>query len=99
MLASYIVGQSNPADQSIRGVFAANLLANSAWLLGPNCIDTLINEYKFESVDVSELPKLRKIKLNFLSILEPSILDFFSSYEKLINVVAYIWGFSTTVVT
>lgn len=91
----YVPTKLNPADVGTRGVTAEQFLSNNLWIQGPheliNNLDSFLN-IPFEICN--EIPEIRREKsVNFVATLDNSILFRYSSYDRLLNVISYMYRF------
>lgn len=91
----YVETKSNPADLATRGLNVDKFVSNSLWLNGPHWLTSEFENHINVKVKLDkEVPETRNVKTKSLvSIVDYSILTRFSSYNKLINVVAYLLRF------
>jgi hypothetical protein len=79
----------NPADAISRGQLPHAFLRNQTWFTGPSWLNKGESEWPNEIMQTSEIPELRNNTCLFASSVDFGILDRYSSYAKLIRVVAY----------
>ncbi|XP_024892895.1 uncharacterized protein LOC112468092 [Temnothorax curvispinosus] len=88
--------ESNPADHCSRGLYPRDLVANSMWWAGPEWLVRF--EPRVEPSHGSETPPIGEEKIVSLVALDPpdavhSLLERFSSIEKIGRIIAYILRF------
>ncbi|XP_018368770.1 PREDICTED: uncharacterized protein LOC108764843, partial [Trachymyrmex cornetzi] len=92
----HVRSQDNPADAISRGQLAHAFIRNRTWFTGPSWLSEGENEWPDVFVQINEatvtrtneVPELRKNVCLLISN-EPEIIEKFSSYSKLLRVVAY----------
>ncbi len=91
----FVDTKSNPADLATRGINVDKFVSNSLWQKGPNWLTSNFVEHTNVEIKFNkDLPETRNVKIQSLvSTIDFSILSRFSSYNKLINVIAYILRF------
>lgn len=91
----HIMSEENPADCASRGVLPSKMSSLPLYWQGPKFIhdDTSNWDETVPSIPISDLPETRPVAL-VLSAEQPSEwYDRFSSYDRLVRVVAYIYRF------
>lgn len=91
----HVRSEENPADCASRGVLPSALSSLSLYWQGPQFIhdDSTTWDETVPSIPIPDLPETRPVSLA-LSVEQPSEwYDKFSSYDRLVRVVAYIFRF------
>ncbi|XP_076546700.1 uncharacterized protein LOC143305767 [Osmia lignaria lignaria] len=82
--------KDNPADALSRGQYPAAFCQNNSWFEGPNWLRGREDSWPINSVlTVTDLPGLKKMTCLALTINKCDFFINFSSYPKLVRVVAY----------
>lgn len=85
----HVRSTDNPADALSRGLLPASLVANTAWFAGPEWLNREQFTWPDADLPIIEIPELRQ-HVSFMSLNNGSdLLERYSSYSKLIRIVAY----------
>src|SRR5436190_4522785 len=79
----------NPADAISRGQLPHTFLRNATWFAGPSWLHKDESEWPNEMTHLSELPELKKNTCLMTTPTDLYIFEKYSSYSKLIRIVAY----------
>lgn len=99
---SHVRSDQNPADCGSRGLYPSQLISQSLWWNGPAWLKLSPTHWPptiFTSSPIESLPDIKTIETTTLHViklpqsLDISILSKFSSWTKLIHVIAYILRF------
>jgi len=97
----HISGKENPAEFLSRGVMPKMLLELDNWWHGPKWLQNIESEWPASTVDVlSDVPdRVSPGKTSYIITIEPEfdIFERYSSYEKLIRVVAFCLRFINSI--
>ncbi|XP_018372395.1 PREDICTED: uncharacterized protein LOC108767167, partial [Trachymyrmex cornetzi] len=84
----YVRSENNPADGISRGQLPRVFSRNRMWFTGPTWLSKDEDEWPDNLVQINEILELRRNTCLLISN-EPEIIERFSSYSKLLRVVAY----------
>ncbi|XP_051161138.1 uncharacterized protein LOC127281463 [Leptopilina boulardi] len=90
----HIRSNDNPADALSRGQLPRDFLNNSQWINGPSWL--ILNESHWPILQpnqLGEIPERKKATCLTITRLDSNFLQSFSSYDKLIRIVAYCLRF------
>ncbi|XP_018376357.1 PREDICTED: uncharacterized protein LOC108769714 [Trachymyrmex cornetzi] len=85
--------KDNPADALSRGQLPKDFLNNHSWFSGPFWLKKCENEWPNNIIELNEIPELRKNICLTTDVVDYSILQRYSSYSKLLHIVAWCLRF------
>lgn len=89
----HIRSQNNPADALSKGQTPNVFLNNPTWFSGPSWLTDKETEWPKEIIKLNKIPELRKTAYLTLTSNDHSILHRYSSYPKLLRVIAWCLRF------
>lgn len=85
----HVRSEDNPADAISRGQLPHVFLKNLTWFTGPSWLAKNETDWPNEITRITEIPELKKNICMMIKDNEFKIFDRYSSYSKLLRVVAY----------
>ncbi|XP_018359718.1 PREDICTED: uncharacterized protein LOC108758967 [Trachymyrmex cornetzi] len=85
----HVRSEDNPADAISRGQLPLDFSRNRMWFTGPSWLTNDESEWPNESVHMKEIPELKRNTCLTTINKNLDIFDKFSSYSKLLRVIAY----------